>query len=169
MFTKPSAPDRESNCARWRSVGLLGLAVVLAVAATACEDKGLGRSCDVTVDAGTTQGAYNMNAAECPSRLCVKPAIQPGVSTGLDTGAYCTIRCSSDSDCSDGQQRDPSNAADFRCRKGYACAKVFDRGGSPPRGLCCDKVCLCRDFFSASVGPAIPQGCQEPDAGLTCS
>lgn len=162
MFTETSAPAPEHS-ARWRVARLIGLGLAVLGVATACEDKGLGRACDLTQDAGAAQGAYAMPAADCPSRLCIKPAVQPGISIDLDTGPYCTLRCNSDNDCSDGQQRDPGNPLDVRCRKGYTCAPVFDKGP-----LCCAKLCLCRDFFSSSVGPAIPDVC-KPDAGLTCS
>ena len=144
---------------------LVTLALIGLVAAAACEDKAVGRPCLLQTDSGTplgaAQGAYTTEATDCPSRLCVKPAVQPGVSTELDTGPYCTIRCSSDTDC-DGQERDPSNPLDFRCRKGFACAPIFNKGS-----LCCQKLCLCRDFFSSSVGPAIPAECL-PDSGVSC-
>ena len=140
----------------------MGLAVSALWGAAACEDKAVGRPCDITVDASAAQGAYNTNATDCPSRLCVKPAVQPGVAITLETGAYCTTTCSSDTDCN-GQTRDPNNPIDTRCRKGFTCAPVFNEGA-----LCCKNLCLCRDFFSASVGPAIPDQC-KPDSGVTCS
>jgi hypothetical protein len=162
MFTRTPALDRPSPSLRWCGAGLAGLALLVLGVGTACEDKGIGRPCDITFDASPNQGAYTHKASECPSQLCVKPAIQPGVINTLDTGAYCTSQCSSDTDCK-GQERDPGNPLDTRCRKGYTCAPVFDKGP-----LCCEKLCLCRDFFSSSVGPAIPEACR-PDAGVTCS
>ena len=162
MCKKPCAPARERALSRRR----LGCAFLLALAAlwtnAACEDKAIGRPCDLTVDASAPQGAYNNNATDCPSHLCAKPAVQPGVSLDLDTGAYCTAPCASDNDCN-GQTRDPSNPLDTRCRKGFSCAPFFDKGVE-----CCVKLCLCRDFFSSSVGPAIPDAC-KPDSGVTCS
>lgn len=162
MFTRTPALDCPSIPRRWRLAGRLGLALMALGLGTACEDKAIGRPCDVTVDASPAQGAYNANATECPTRLCVKPAIQPGVATTLATGPYCTARCSSDTDCA-GQERDPGNELDTRCRKGFTCAPIFDKGP-----LCCEKLCLCRDFFSTSVGPAVPDAC-KPDSGVTCS
>ncbi len=134
---------------------LLALAAVLLAAG--CEDNALGRPCDLRADASVSaaQGAYNMNAPDCPSHLCTKPAVQPGISTELTTGPYCTVRCSSDSDCA-GQTRDFNNPNDTRCLKGFACAIPFGAGA-----LCCAKLCLCRDFFVASVGPATPEACQS--------
>jgi hypothetical protein len=145
--------------------GLLAMAALFVGAA--CEDQAIGRACDLTVDAAGAQGAYNSNATDCPSRLCIKPAVQPGVSQDLDTGAYCTIQCKSDGDCS-GQTRDPSNPNDTRCRKGFTCAIPFGKDDTGKGDLCCAKLCLCRDFFSASVGPATPDVCKS-DSTETCS
>jgi hypothetical protein len=161
MFTTRSASPANPGLG-WRVGSLLGLALLWLAVGTACEDKAVGRPCSLGVDASASHAAYTTEATDCPSHLCVKPAVQPGVSTDLDTGPYCTIRCSSDTDC-DGQERDPSNPLDFRCRKGFTCAPVFNKGS-----LCCQKICLCRDFFSSSVGPAIPPECL-PDSGVSCS
>jgi hypothetical protein len=172
MFTKLSALAGAGRL-RWRVGCLLGLATVWLGMGAACEDEAIGRPCALTTDGGTApsaaQGAYTTQATDCPSHLCVKPAVQPGVSTTLDTGPYCTIRCNSDTDC-DGQTRDPSNPLDTRCRKGYACAPVFGHADNPPpaaQSLCCAKICLCRDFFVSSVGPATPDACR-PGSGVSC-
>ena len=165
MFTKPSAAAARCRLC-WRLASLLGMALLWLAASAGCEDKAVGRPCSLQNDDGTpigaAQGAYTTQASDCPSRMCVKPAVQPGVSTDLDTGPYCTIKCGSDTDC-DGQERDPSNPLDFRCRKGFTCAPIFNKGS-----MCCQKLCLCRDFFSSSVGPAIPAECL-PDSGVSCS
>jgi len=145
-----------------RLASTCALTLALLLAGSACEDMAVGRPCDITVDASAAQGAYNSNATDCPSHLCVKPAVQPGVSVDLDTGPYCTIRCTSDDDCN-GQTRDPSNQLDNRCRKGFTCAPVFPTGP-----VCCEKICLCRDFVSASVGPVVPDVCKD-GAGASCS
>jgi hypothetical protein len=139
-------------------------ALAVAILASGCEDKALGRACDLRSDAsvGAAQGAYNTNATDCPSHWCTKPAVQPGVSNDLNTGPYCTIACSSDNDCN-GETRDFTNPNDRRCMNGFTCAIPFDSGK-----LCCQKLCLCRDFFSASVGPAVPDVCQN-NAGKSCS
>jgi hypothetical protein len=163
MFHNASIPAREprptAKRLAWSSV------LILAAMLTAgCEDKNLGRPCDLRADGSVSalQGAYNMAATDCPSHICTKPAVQPGVSNDLNTGPYCTFTCNSDNDCN-GQTRDFSNTNDTRCQKGYACAIPFDKGK-----LCCQKLCMCRDFFSAAVGPATPAACQN-DAGASCS
>jgi hypothetical protein len=161
MFTKASAPVREKGSLR-RIGSCLGLAWALLGAGAGCEDKAIGRPCSIDFDASAGQGVYNTNASECPSRICVKPSVQPGVANSLDTGAYCSVECNSDGDCQ-GQERDPNNSADLRCRKGFTCAPIFNKGP-----LCCKKLCLCRDFYLSSVGPATPDAC-NPDSGVTCS
>jgi hypothetical protein len=160
MSNKRCAPSLALRTGRLAGVG--ALAALSLWGATACEDKALGRPCDLTVDASAAQAAYTTQGTDCPSHLCVKPAVQPGVSIDLDTGPYCTTPCSSDTDCN-GQTRDPSNPNDKRCQRGFSCAMIFDKGS-----LCCKSLCLCRDFFSQAVGPAVPDVC-KPDAGLTCS
>jgi hypothetical protein len=138
----------------------LALAVVAALFTASCEDKGLGRPCGDIQDAGPLQGAYTTMASDCPSRICNKPGVQPGVSTDLDTGPYCTIQCTSDNDCN-GETRDATNKLDRRCKKGFTCAIPYDVGA-----LCCTKLCLCRDFVS-NAGPIVPEACTDDTA--TCS
>ena len=162
MSRNPSERARRLLSPSERIVQACLLALAVLSAGSACEDKAVGRPCDLTVDASAAQGAYNSNATDCPSHLCVKPAVQPGVSITLDTGPYCTVKCSSDNDCN-GQTRDPSNPLDTRCRKGFTCAPVFPTGPA-----CCAKICLCRDFVSSSVGPVVPDVCKA-DAGASCS
>jgi hypothetical protein len=141
---------------------LLALAVAALSTSTACEDKAIGRPCQLKGEIAMDQGAYTVEASDCPSRICVKPAVQGGITSDPGTGPYCSAECDSNDDCS-GQTRDPSNPDDNRCARGFVCAPVFNKGK-----LCCTKICLCRDFFSASVGPTIPDEC-KPDSDLTCS
>jgi hypothetical protein len=179
MHHKASALTRIFRPEPWRLAWLPALFIALAIA-TACEDKGIGRPCDLRADVidggvSATTGVYNSNATDCQSRICMKPAVQAGVATDLDTGPYCSAVCSSDSDCN-GQTRDDSNPNDKRCKKGYTCALAFGAGqsidvsGQPTNGtqpLCCVKVCLCKDFYSPAYGPGIPSECQ-PGASATC-
>ena len=170
MFEKLSTRTYEPRPAAGRLVWASAFALAAMVLATGCEDKSIGRTCQIsTDDAGAPptrdQGAYATNAADCPSRLCIKPAVQPGVASDpniLDTGPYCTVECNSDSDCN-GQTRDFSNANDTRCRVGYTCAIPFGEGK-----LCCKKLCLCRDFFPTSAAPIVPSVCSG-DSSNSCS
>ena len=133
----------------------------------------IGRPCDVLADASTIQAVYNPSALECPSRICLKPDVQPGgTAVGdpthnpplLPTGPYCSAMCSQDSDCT-GQKRDLYNASDARCMNGYTCGAVFSVGP-----FCCKKLCLCKDFYNLSQGGGLetlpicnqtPNGCLE--------
>jgi hypothetical protein len=137
------------------SLYLIGLGM-LALSTGGCEDKALGRPCDLSVQAGQAQGAYNLSAPDCPSRLCIKPVPQSDVVASLDTDPYCTIQCASDNDCN-GQIRDTSDPLDKRCAKGYTCGIPFGEGAA-----CCLKLCVCRDFIGA-------EGLVTPDVCLTSS
>ncbi len=145
-------------------LGALPLAAIALFGNTGCEDKAIGRPCDVlTPDAGPAQGVYNSEALECPSRICLKPVVQPGASTfDPPTTAYCSASCSSDSDC-DGQTRDRSNPRDSRCQTGFSCGIAFVKGN-----ICCQKLCLCKDFLNPSVGDPVPVACQG-SAAATCN
>ena len=161
LNTGANEPRPAAGRLAWSSV----LALAAVFLAAGCEDKGIGRPCDLRVDGGPpptpAQGAYATIATDCPSHICIKPAVQAGVSNDLDTGAYCTVRCNSDSDCN-GQTRDFSNPHDTRCKQGYTCASPFGAGN-----LCCAKLCYCRDFFPPSVGPLTPAACQS-DSDASC-
>jgi hypothetical protein len=145
-------------------LSLLGTFVLAAVALlgnTACEDKAIGRRCDVLTDASATQGVYNSEALECPSRICLKPVVQTGaIMADPPTQAYCSASCSQDSDC-DGQIRDTNNQLDYRCKLGFVCGIAFVKGN-----ICCQKLCLCKDFVG-TAGTATPIACQG-SAASTC-
>src|SRR3954463_16547652 len=99
---------------------LLGTLTSLVFVLAACEDKAIGRRCDVQADAGLNQAVFNGQALECPTRICVKPSRDMGVAKAVDTAPYCTAECSKDSDC-DGETRDRNNGADKRCQGGFVC------------------------------------------------
>jgi hypothetical protein len=147
-----------------------GLAVMMAVlGAGGCEENSIGQSCNLAQHVEPNQGAYLMGASDCPTRMCVKPAIQQGVAQDLDTGAYCSKTCSVDGDCQ-GQTRDPENKNDKRCKRGYTCDIAFGPSESVEGGgqLCCQKICLCKDFYPPSQEPAIPPACQD-GSDTSCS
>jgi hypothetical protein len=163
------APNTRFHSALGRYSSSVALAIAALLLGSGCEDKGLGRSCSLGRTLESNQGAYTLNSTECPSRMCVKPAVQQGVSQDLDTSAYCSSSCNADSDCP-GQTRDPSNPNDKRCKLGFACAIAFGEGDNVEGGgkLCCQKICLCKDFFKASVGPTLPPAC-ESGADASCT
>jgi hypothetical protein len=122
----------------------------------------VGQVCDLTVDAGPSQGVVNLEAGACKTGLCLKPVLAPGSSV-IDppTGATCTDECSSDSDCG-GELRSSSDAQDTRCKGGFVCGVPFVVGP-----LCCKHYCLCKDFLGGS-GAQMPVACQGPDALASC-
>jgi hypothetical protein len=120
----------------------------------------VGSTCDILTDAGPNQGVFNMEALECASRICIKPIVQPNATGPSSTTALCTAPCTQDSDCF-GQSRDLTNPLDSRCATGFACGIAFTKGR-----MCCQKVCMCRDFLGAS-GPLTPIACQG-DAAANC-
>jgi hypothetical protein len=122
---------------------------------------GVGATCDPLAVVGPSQSIYNVAALECPSRICMKPAIQPGASATTETGAFCSATCTQDTDCA-GQVRDPSNPLDTRCQTGFTCGIIFVKGH-----LCCMPLCVCKDFIG-SAGLSTPIACQG-DAALTCN
>ena len=138
--------------------GLLG--VLLGACGNPGNKNAIGRPCDLLADTGAAQATYNPAAAECPSSLCLKPA---AFSSGVDTGATCSGACTTDSDCN-GQTRDPRDPNDKRCKTGFACGIPVVVGP-----LCCEKVCMCKDFLAGSLttpitcDPAQNQGlgCQD--------
>jgi hypothetical protein len=122
----------------------------------------IGRPCDLTVNAGPTQGVYNASASECPSNLCLKPVVEPGSPMSYpSTQSLCSAECTWDSDC-DGELRDPSNPLDQRCMNGFACGIPFVKGE-----ICCKKLCMCKDFLGPSGVPT-PVACEGAGAA-TCA
>jgi hypothetical protein len=107
----------------------------------ACEDKHIGRLCDIGVDMVTDPKLITVNpqALECPSRVCILPAQEKTT----DTHAFCTDECSSDDDCSDGERGTGAN--DFRCNQGFVCRKIVPKLENNP--LSCKSVCVCKDFL----------------------
>jgi hypothetical protein len=163
-----------SACLRLSLVGTLGLATV-ALGNTGCEDKAIGRPCDVLTDAGISQGVFNSQALECPSRVCIKPIVQQNAQnypTDPPTGPLCSAPCSQDSDCEgmtgtpcSGKDKADLNAAchrDTKCKSGFVCAIPFVKGA-----VCCQKLCVCKDFLAPSGLPT-PIACQG-GAAATCN
>lgn len=169
MFEKYGPQPTPLRRVSWHAASL-AFATALALLAGACEDKGIGRSCSLSETVPIDEGAYSVDATDCQTRMCVKPAVQPGVlRDNFDTGAYCSTSCITDGDCQ-GQTRDRSNPNDKRCKTGFTCAVPFGAADDTAGGgkLCCQKICLCRDFFLASLGPGTPASC-EAGAENACS
>ncbi|HEY2902945.1 MAG TPA: hypothetical protein VGL59_20350 [Polyangia bacterium] len=121
---------------------------LLAMSLFGCENKHLGRPCNlgVTDDGGSSTAGANATISgevlACPSRICILPAAL----LSTDDGAYCTAECSTDDDCSDGELNSGA-ADDKRCHHGFVCGVATEVGD-----FCCQKLCICRDFVLASGG-----------------
>jgi hypothetical protein len=133
-------------------VALSSAVLLLALAVSSgCENKAIGRLCDVQADGGANQGLWNGMALECPSQICIKQPVSSQVAVMPTTGALCTAECTNDSDCQDGLTRAAGNARDTRCTKSFVCGIAFELGP-----YACKKLCLCRDF--------LPPGSLKPPA-----
>jgi hypothetical protein len=158
---RKSCPTTTTARRMLSALTLVGALSSLVFVLSACEDKGIGRRCDVQADAGAMQAVFNGQALECPTRICVKPAADPKVAV-TDTAPYCTAECSSDSDC-DGETRERGGAdRDRRCKTGFVCGVGFEVGP-----LCCKKICLCKDFIPSTGLPAAAS-CDKSKGVSTC-
>src|SRR5207244_7154213 len=113
-----SLPSRFSRIAWFAPLLLLAVA-----GSFSCENKHIGRLCELGVDGGGTTTATIDVGLECPSRICLLPnqEIGPPPPPTLATTALCTADCSSDDDCSDAELRDKSMSGDTRCIRGFVC------------------------------------------------
>jgi hypothetical protein len=136
--------------------------VALATVGSGCDNKAIGRLCDVQADGGTNQGLWNGVALECPSQICIKQPLAAGVATDPKRAPFCTAECSNDSDCQDGLTATPGKETDKRCKKGFTCGVAFEVGE-----YCCKKLCLCRDFLPPGALQA-PASCSPSNATSQC-
>jgi hypothetical protein len=150
-----------------RTFGLLALALALFGLGGACEDKHVGRPCELgTMPLGGTSGqiaALSSPALECPTRICLLPGAEKDPRSAAQvaaavsgTGPTCTASCEENADCEDGELGNEDNAADKRCRGGFVCAWPTTVGA-----FACQKFCVCTDFISVpSGGLKKPSVCQ---------
>ena len=140
---------------RSASVPFLFFVLASLTGAAGCEDKAIGRVCEVQADAGSSseQALINGQALECPTRICLRPAPDSTLAQSVDTTSLCTAECSKDSDCDGAETRVGSNNKDKRCRTGFVCGVASTTGSV----ACCKKLCLCKDFL---VIP--PSGLEAP-------
>jgi hypothetical protein len=155
-------PSRARGFAHFRRIAPLAFVFALTtLATTGCEDKHIGRKCELGVSddggvAGGSSATINSEALECPSRICVLPENAANASTG----PLCTADCSSDDDCSDGETTtDPHDT--HHCKTSFVCTIPTTSGD-----LCCRKMCICKDFLIGN-GPfnQTPLVCQSPAGG----
>lgn len=140
----------------------------------ACEDKGIGLPCELegqsSRDGGTASTPRTTQviaqAVECPESICIQMAERPASKLeNPQPQAYCTAKCSNDSDCEGGQNCwhvDP--VTQIRTKLRFRCVKPIvistdvedpDEGG----GLFCDGLCICESDARRQTNPVV----MEPD------
>jgi hypothetical protein len=157
------SPRPLSKLAKLATLAPFAFAVaLLGLVASGCEDKHIGRVCDLdTAEAGvpTTGNSSTIQgqAVECPSRICLLPAADKTT----NTGPLCTATCSSDDDCSDGETTsDPSS---HQCKSGFVCMVA-----TPVGAFCCERMCVCKDFVDTTRADfRSPASCAS-GPGQTC-
>lgn len=138
-----------------RRFALTALAMTLFALGGACEDKHIGRTCELgTGSMGGTNGGSVATIAspalECPSRICILP---PAETANIEnTGPLCTASCESNDDCSDGETGPKMDATDRHCENGFVCMWPTTVGD-----FACQRMCVCRDFVVEPRG-----GFQKP-------
>ena len=122
---------------------------------SACEDKHIGRLCDIGVEMIDDPKVITVNpqALECPSRICVLPAQEKNTTTA----AFCTDACGNDDDCADGERGPANSQTDNRCELGFVCRTIIPKLASNP--LSCRPVCVCRDFLMTDDPNSKPPSC----------
>lgn len=135
----------------------LFVAGLAAVGVSGCEDKAIGRVCELSADGGENQAVVNPQALECPTRICLRPARDVNKAETVDTTSLCSAECSKDSDCDGAENRNTSNARDRRCKSGFVCGVASVTGT-----FCCKKLCMCKDFLVIpSSGLETPSVCNK--------
>jgi hypothetical protein len=153
-FRSPSA----SISLTARSFALLALALATFALGGACEDKHVGRICELgTMPLGGSTGSIatvSSPALECPSHICLLPGAEKDPRSAAQmmagvagTGPLCTATCESNEDCETEEIADANNAADKRCRGGFACAWPTTVGN-----FACQRMCVCTDFVTPPIG-----------------
>jgi hypothetical protein len=133
-----------------RGFALFGLALAALSLGGGCEDKHVGRICELGTSAtggssGASVATISSPALECPSRICILPAGDNG--NAANTGPLCTAGCESNDDCADGETGPKGNTTDQHCENGFVCMWPTTVGD-----FACQRLCVCRDFVSEPQG-----------------
>jgi hypothetical protein len=133
-----------------RSFALLAFALAMFGLGGACEDKHIGRTCELgTMPMGGSSGSsvatISSPALECPSRICILAPSETG--NTANTGPLCTASCESNEDCEDGEGGPKGSLEDRHCETGFTCMWPTTVGDFK-----CQKFCVCRDFVSEPGG-----------------
>lgn len=153
---------RAGRSARATFLMTLGMLVV-GLVATGCDDKHIGRPCEVNADGGTTGASgghitiVSSPVLACPSRICVLPQ-DTSVAGQNGDRPFCTDTCSTDDDCSDAET---GSSGSGKCTSHFSCQVATTSGP-----FCCQKYCICDDFIpEPSGGFQTPTACMGPNSG----
>lgn len=138
-------------------LGLLGISIV--AVGPGCADNHVGRPCALGVpkdQIDPMKVTINPAALECPSRICLLPAV--GAAPVQDIAGLCTVECSSDDDCADGE-KGKAGPGNVRCTSGFVCRTLLPPLATNP--LQCKPLCVCKDFLSSAdaMKNNKPNGC----------
>jgi hypothetical protein len=146
---------------RSRVLILGSLTLMTAAVVSGCADNHVGRPCDIGVpkqQIDSTKVTVNPAALECPSRICLLPAQDSAPVNNI--AGLCTVECSSDDDCSDGE-KGSNTPGNTRCLSGFVCRTLLPRLST--NGLGCKPLCVCKDFLSTADSRAgtLPDSCKN--------
>ena len=148
--------------------------ILALVGVSACEDKGISLPCELESQAGCDGGVSSPEttqvipqAVECPESICIQMARRPPTKGGdPQPQAYCTARCSSDSDCEGGENCWHQDPEGHRTKLRYRCVKPIvistEMGEKATEsGLFCKGLCICEADARRQTNPVV----MEPDDG----
>ena len=154
MTSLPSSSDLNKS----RKLAPFLVALTATLLFSACEDKHIGRPCDLGVPIPSDPNLITVNAQalECPSRICVLPArLRSMQADTTPTGPLCTDQCGSDDDCAGGET---GGKTDPKCDTGFVCRTVLPKLDNNPAS--CKPICVCKDFLPSMDTPTVPDSCK---------
>ncbi len=154
---------RAGRSARSYFLAMLGVLVLGGMGTTGCEDKHIGRPCELNADAGATGASggpisiISSPVLACPSRICLLPG-DMATGSSLGDGPTCTATCNTDDDCQDAETTSKNNKDDPHCKSDFVCMVPTTSGP-----FCCQKFCVCHDFVTRPAGGfTTPTACVAP-------
>jgi hypothetical protein len=128
----------------------------------ACQQPVVGTICDLGTRASPSETVLATPSLDCESRQCLKVPNQVGgndIRPLAPTEGMCTAACEADADC--------EAEAGTACKTGFSCGIPT---GLTVGALCCQKVCVCRDYVALTDdgNMPIPEGCNAENPAATC-
>lgn len=156
MSSRESRPSNVS--ALWRGAALaLGATLV-----TGCAPDPVGRLCDLGSTPEPSASVVATGSLDCISRACLKVPLEiepgelpPGSSYPTGNLGLCTDTCQTDDDC--------IRVPESPCKSGFTCGYPIQVGP-----LCCEKLCVCRDYLVAPDDTSLPLACDPDNPANDC-